>query len=125
MNDTSKLLTNSSSVLFISNLLIPNFLFIAYAKEDLPELKVQTSSALKAVKNAWNALANVNLQVKNLQQDLEKNQDVVQEMKYMLHEVKNGNSTHQIPAKFFVDLLEEFEERLNQYKKRIEEIEGI
>lgn len=98
---------------------------IAFAKEEAPELKKETSEALKSVKSAWNALSNVNLQVKNLQNELEKNQDNVQQMKYMLHEIQNGNPTQKIPSDFFVSLLEQFETRLSQYKKRIDEIEGM
>jgi len=46
-------------------------------------------------------------------------------MKYLLHEIKNGNPTHKIPSNFFEDLLEQFESRLTQYKKRIDEVEEI
>ena len=46
-------------------------------------------------------------------------------MSYSLNEIKNGNSDYQIPTNFFVELIEQFESRLNQYKKRIAEIENL
>ena len=45
-------------------------IFIAYAKDDIPELKKQTEEALRSVKTAWNALNSVNFQIKNLQNEL-------------------------------------------------------
>jgi hypothetical protein len=97
----------------------------AYSKDDMTELKEQTDEAVKAVKTAWNSLSSVNTQVKSLQEELEKNQTVTSEMKLALRHIKNGDDEFEIPSKYFDDLVMQFEARLTQYKKRIEEMEDI
>lgn len=97
----------------------------AYSKDDMTELKEQTEEAVKAVKSAWNSLSSVNTQVKMLQEELEKNQTVTSEMKLALKNIKNGDDEFEIPSKYFDDLVTQFEVRLTQYKKRIEEMEEI
>lgn len=93
--------------------------------EDMTELKDQTNEAVKSVKSAWNALSNVNHQVKVLQEELENNQNVVDEMRYVLDQINKGSTNLDVPSTFFVNLLSQFESRLSQYKKRIEEMEEI
>lgn len=89
------------------------------------ELKNQTAEAVKSVKSAWNALNNINIQVRMLQLELESNHNVVDEMKFVLDKIKKGSDDISIPSTFFVSLLGQFESRLSQYKKRIDEMEEI
>ena len=89
------------------------------------ELKNQTAEAVKSVKSAWNALNNINIQVRMLQQELENNINVVSQMQYHLQEIKKGNTEIDIPSTYFYSLLGQFESRLSLYKKRIDEMEDI
>ena len=100
-------------------------LYLAHSTEDMIELKNQTAEAVKSVKSAWNALNNINIQVRMLQLELESNHNVVDEMKFVLDKIKKGSDDISIPSTFFVSLLGQFESRLSQYKKRIDEMEEI
>ena len=60
-----------------------------------------------------------------LQLELESNHNVVDEMKFVLDKIKKGSDDISIPSTFFVSLLGQFESRLSQYKKRIDEMEEI
>ena len=100
-------------------------LYLAHSTEDMIELKNQTAEAVKSVKSGWNALNNINIQVRMLQLELESNHNVVDEMKFVLDKIKKGSDDISIPSTFFVSLLGQFESRLSQYKKRIDEMEEI
>ena len=65
------------------------------------ELKNQTAEAVKSVKSAWNALNNINIQVRMLQLELESNHNVVDEMKFVLDKIKKGSDDISIPSTFF------------------------
>lgn len=91
----------------------------------MTELKDQTNEAVKAVKGAWNSLSSINHQVKGLQEELENNQRVADEMCLILKHIKNGDMEFDIPSSYFSNLISQFETRLTQYKKRINEMEEI
>lgn len=88
-------------------------------------MKDQTNEAVKEVKSAWKALTNVKSQVKLLQEELEQNQRVAEEMVLTLKHIKNGDEEFDIPSTYFANLLTQFESRLSQYKRRIDEMEEI
>ena len=56
---------------------------------------------------------------------VESNHNVIDEMKFVLDKIKKGSDDISIPSTFFVSLLGQFESRLSQYKKRIDEMEEI
>ena len=76
-------------------------LYLAHSTQDMIELKNQTAEAVKSVKSAWNALNNINIQVRMLQLELESNHNVVDEMKFILDKIKKGSDDINIPSTFF------------------------
>ena len=96
-----------------------------YSHEDMAELKETSNEAVKSVKSAWTSLNSVNNQLKILQGELEKNKNVSDQIALALKNLKNGEEDVEIPSSYFQDLITQFEARLSNYQKRIDEIEEL
>ncbi len=95
------------------------------AMKEAKELKEERTEAMKSLKEACNAVSQLDGQLKSLEEERNTNQKAVEEMQKMWTTLVESNHQIELPSNYLTNLIGQFEGKAKQYSQQIEEMEKM